>query len=166
VVNLLGKEFGARAAPPTNDLLIGYGLRKLDVLLEGNLQVCWIHLRRLDPARIDPADLRRLLEGTAGRILHEVYGQADASLRDVLTELSDGEEFGVRAAQAVLLEGAGHYLRQFGLTAPRSCGRYSANSMKPLTDGPRNGWPLNVANGSTGKPPRRRPTGPASGCGN
>jgi hypothetical protein len=118
VVNLLGEAFNARAASRTNDLLIGYGLRKLDVLLEGDLQVHWLHLRRIDPARTDPADLRRLLEETADRILREVYGQKDGSLRDVLTELCEGEEFGVRSAQAVLLEGAGHYLRQFGLTSP------------------------------------------------
>jgi hypothetical protein len=118
VVNLLGGTFNARAATQTKDLLIGYGIRKLDVLLEGDLQVHWLQLRPVDPVRPDPSELRRLLEGTANRLLREVYEQTDASLRDVLAELCKEEEFGIRTTQAVLLEGAGHYLRQFGLTSP------------------------------------------------
>ncbi|MBP3957853.1 hypothetical protein J8F10_21580 [Gemmata sp. G18] len=118
VVNLLGEPFSARAATDVSHFLFGYEIEPFATKL-ADWDVHHLHLRVVDPMRATNPDelgrLRRLLEGTAERILSEVYSERNASLKPVLDTLTQGDLADVRIAQAELLDAAGHYLRTLGL---------------------------------------------------
>lgn len=115
--NLMGTAFPARPRNRAEDLLIGYGIRRSELFLEGDLQVHHVNLREIDVRKADPVELRRMIEATADRLLREVYSQTNASLVPVLDVLSGEQSSDVRVAQAEILHAAGHYLRQFGVGA-------------------------------------------------
>lgn len=117
VVNLLGQLFAVEPVSSCEDLLIGYGIRKLDNRIEGDSQVHWLNLRRVDLKTADPRTVRGWVDATANRVLREVYGQKNPRFAEAIPGLTD-RDHEIRAAQSIALD-AQHTLRQLGHLASK-----------------------------------------------
>lgn len=71
-----------------------------------------IPLRRIDPARHTPEELKDLLRGTTECLYSDLYNQRPASLDPLWTELNRTDQLEIGVARRLILDSAPFYLRQ------------------------------------------------------
>jgi hypothetical protein len=124
VISLTGQFFEARLTQESSldNLIAGDEHRKNPSFIENDLQINYLCLRQINPARHSTEKLSALLRATSAWILQNIYFQKVPNLNRVWEELEQSEQLDIQLTQALLLESAFFYLRQLGVQSDQEIG--------------------------------------------